>query len=194
MATLDRLFLSRSRAAIFRLLFGVTEPELHVRAMERGSGLNINAIRAELANLKELDLVVERRDGNRLYYAANRSHPLHDELRSIVLKTAGLGDVLKGALEDLSIRVAFVFGSVGRAEERARSDVDLMVIGDIGLRAVARALKGTAEKIGREVNAITVTPKEFKERLGQDDAFLKDVMAKPKIFVVGGPDDVAAMA
>jgi len=97
MATLDRLFLSRSRAEVFRLLFGATEPELHVRAIERASGLNINAIRTELANLKELDLVVERRDGNRLYFAANRSHPLHDELRSIVADGRGIGQRVAGA-------------------------------------------------------------------------------------------------
>lgn len=194
MAKLDRLFLSRSRAEVFRILFGVAEAELHVRAIERASGLNINAIRTELANLKELDLVVERRDGNRLYYAANRSHPLHEELRSIVLKTAGLGDVLKSALGGLAIRVAFVFGSIGRAEEKARSDLDLLIVGSVGLRSVARALQGTAERIGREVNAVTMTAAEFKERLAKDDAFIKDVMAKPKIFVVGDQNELAAVA
>ncbi len=194
MPSLDKLFLSRSRAEVFRLLFGINEPELHVRAIERASGLNINAIRVELANLKELDLVVERRDGNRLYYGANRRHPLHEELRSIVLKTAGLRDVLFAALKGLPAQVAFVFGSMGRGGEKAHSDLDLMVIGDVGLRAVARSLHGTAEKIGREVNAITMTRKEFKERLAKDDAFLKDVMAKPKIFVVGGQDDLTAVA
>jgi predicted nucleotidyltransferase len=194
MATLDRLFLSRSRAEVLRILFGVTRPEMHVRAIERASGLTINAIRVELAKLRELDLVVERRDGNRLYYAANRSHPFHDELRSIVLKTSGLRDVLTDALQGLPIRVAFVFGSVACDEEKARSDVDLMVIGEVGLRAIARALQGVSEKIGREANAVTMTPKEFKERLAKNDAFLQDVMAKPKIFVIGDVDDLAAMA
>lgn len=194
MATLDRLFLSRSRAEVLRLLFGVTEPQLHVRAIERASGLTINAIRVELGKLKALDLVVARRDGNRLYYSANTSHPLHEELRSIVLKTSGLRDVLHEALQGLSIRVAFVFGSVARKEEKARSDLDLMVVGDAGLRAVARVLHGVSAKIAREVNVLTITPKEFKERLSKKDAFLLDVMAKKKLFVVGDERELAAVA
>jgi DNA-binding transcriptional ArsR family regulator len=67
MSTLERIFLSRARGEVFRLLFGVLERELHVRAIEREAGLTIGAVREELKKLEALDLVTARRDGNRPY-------------------------------------------------------------------------------------------------------------------------------
>lgn len=194
MATLERLFLSKARAAVLRSLFGLRDEERHVRAIERESGLTVNAVREELKKLGDLDLVVGRRDGNRLYYSANAAHPLYPELRSIVLKTEGLREVLVEALKSPAIKVAFVYGSLARGEERARSDLDLMVIGSVGLREIARLLMGTAEKIGREVNPVVFRPEEFRKRVTGQDAFVKDVLAKPKLYVIGGSRELESMA
>jgi predicted nucleotidyltransferase len=194
MSTLDQLFLSRARSEVLRLLFGLGEDELHVRAMERASGLTVGTVREELQKLAAMDLVRTRRDGNRLYYTANRDHPIFVDLRSIVLKTAGLGDVLRAALQDSRIRVAFVYGSLAREEGRARSDVDVMIVGALGLRAVSKLLSGATERIGREVNAVVMEVGEFKAKVAGGDSFLKDVLSKPKMFLVGGPDELEAVA
>lgn len=194
MATLERLFLSKARGAVLRCLFGLRDEERHVRAIERESDLTVNAVREELDKLRALDLIVARRDGNRLYYSANRSHPLYPELRAIVIKTDGLRDVLVEALNSPDIKVAFVYGSLARGEERATSDLDLLVIGSLGLRELTRLLMGTAEKIGREVNPVVFRPDEFRERVAGQDAFVKDVLAKPKLFVIGGPGELESMA
>src|SRR2546430_11306403 len=49
-----------------------------------------------------------------------------------------------------SISIAFVFGSLAQSRERAHSDVDLMVVGTIGLRQLTKLLSGVSEKIGRD--------------------------------------------
>jgi hypothetical protein len=72
--------------------------------------------------------------------------------------------------------------------------VDLLVIGDIGLRAVANLLSGVAEQIGREINPHVLRRAEFLKRKAKGEAFLMRVLAGPKLFVVGDPHDFEAMA
>jgi predicted nucleotidyltransferase len=187
------LLSSRARAEIFRLLFNGTGDELHVREIERRSGLNDSTLRQELRKLVRLDLVQSRRDSNRVYYRAKTESPLYPEIRNLVLKTSGLSDVLKSVLTDKRIRVAFVFGSIARGEEKAGSDVDLMVIGQLGLRDLSRLLSGIEEKIGREVNPHVLREEEFRKRIRAKEHFVSSVMETPKIFIIGSERELEAM-
>jgi uncharacterized protein len=193
MNRLAELLSSRARAEIFRLLFSGTGVELHVREMERRSGLNDSTLRQELRKLVRLDLVQSRKDSNRVYYRAKTESPLYPEIRTLVLKTAGLSDLLKSALRDKRIRMAFVFGSIARGEEKAGSDVDLMVIGQLGLRDLSRLLSGIEEKIGREVNPHVLREEEFRKRIREKEHFVSRVMENPKIFVTGTQRELEAM-
>jgi len=193
MSTLSKLLGSSVRAEILRILFGLQDREFHLRDIQRRAGLATTGIRRELINLAKLDLIVARRDGNRLYYGANTIHPLYRELRSIVLKTSGMVDVLIRALSAAppnSIRCAFVFGSFARREEKSRSDVDLMVIGNLGLRAISPMLRNASNEIGREINPHTFTVEEYRKRLASKDHFLTSVLETERIFVIGTEDDL----
>ena len=190
---LAELLSSRARAEIFRLLFSGSGEELHVREIERRSGLNDSTLRQELRKLLRLDLVQSRRDSNRVYYRAKTENPLYPEIRNLVLKTSGLADALKSTLVDKRIRVAFVFGSIARGEEKAGSDVDLMVIGQLGLRDLSRLLSGIEEKIGREVNPHVLRGEEFRKRVRAKEHFVSRVMESPKIFIIGSHHELEAM-
>jgi DNA-binding transcriptional ArsR family regulator len=194
MKLLSEILSSKSRAAILRLLFDGSEQELHVREIQRRSGFSVRTVRDELEKLLKLDLIQRREDGNRVYYRAKREHPLYSELVRIVIKTVGLIDVLRDALADENISVAFVFGSVASGEELATSDVDLMVVGQISLREVTGLLRGTDARVGREINPFVITGPELRERLRSDDDFVARVMAGPKIFVIGTQDDLERLA
>jgi predicted nucleotidyltransferase/DNA-binding HxlR family transcriptional regulator len=193
MNRLAELLSSRARAEIFRLLFSGAGEELHVREIERRSGLNDSTLRQELRKLVRLELVQSRRDSNRVYYRAKTESPLYPEIRNLVLKTSGLADVLKSALMDKRIRVAFVFGSIASGEEKAGSDVDLMVIGQLGLRDLSRLLSGIEEKIGREVNPHVLREEEFRKRIRAKEHFVSSIMDIPKIFIIGSQRELEAM-
>lgn len=181
------LLFPRVRAEILRLLFAVEGRELHLRDLTRQSGLSLKTVQDEFAKLSAADIVTSRRDGNRRYYRANASHPLFPDLRQIVLKTAGLRDVLVAALRGLKgVEVAFVFGSLARGPGQAASDVDLLVIGDTGLRALAPRLRRAAEKIGREINPVTLTEAEYAKGRHKHPLLL-DLADKEKLFIIGGP-------
>lgn len=193
MNTLAELLSSRGRAEIFRLLFGPVSRELHVRELERQTGLADATVRQELKKLTRIGVVESRRDGNRTYYRANAQHPLYADIRNLVLKTSGLADVLREALGDSGIRLAFVFGSIADDKEKAHSDVDLMVIGTISLRQLGKRLSGITARIGREVNPHVLTPEEFARRVQARDHFITSVLATPRLFVIGGEDELRAM-
>lgn len=194
MKILSEILSSGARAEILRLLFDGSERELHVRELQRRSGFSVRTVRDELGRLSRFDLVRRRKDSNRVYYSANRDHPLYSELVRIVIKTVGLSDVLRGALAGQDISVAFVFGSMASGEELATSDVDLMIIGDLTLRKVSGLLRGVDTNVGREINPFVITAAEFRGRLRSGDDFVRRVMAGPKIFVIGTKDDLEGLA
>ena len=194
MNVLAELLSSRVRAEIFRLLFDGTNVELHMRELERKSGCAIGTIQTELKKLARLDLVASRRDGNRLYFRANRVHPLYADLCGLVRKTVGVVGLLRAALASCrEVDCAFVFGSMARNGETAGSDVDLMVIGSIGLRTLSGKLSTLAEQCGREINPHVLSAEEFGARIRQSDHFLLNVMKSRKQYLKGGEDDLAKL-
>lgn len=195
MNILAEILSSNVRAEIFRLLFGVKGGSLHMREIERRSGVAIGTIQQEVKKLLRLGLIKERKDGNRLYYEANRDHPLYPEIRNIALKTVGLLQVFREALiNEPGIKIAFIFGSIARQEEKAESDVDLMVIGDLGMRQLTGLLSEASHKISREINPHVFTKKEFLKRKNDQDHFLGQILDSPKLFIMGNEDELAKLA
>ena len=193
MNTLSDLF-PKTRAEILRLLFETGDQEIHLRDLARLADLSPAALQKELTSLAAKELVLTRRDGNRLYYRANTSHPLYPELRGLVLKTSGIAAELTRALAAVDgIELALIFGSIAAGTATSRSDADLLVIGSTGLRKLTPALRGVADSLGREINPICFTPAEWREKRGKGDAFAARVSAEPKFWLKGGPDALAAM-
>jgi predicted nucleotidyltransferase len=168
------------------LLYGRTDQAFHVREIARLTGSDpANAHRA-LRRLEQAGLVKATRSGNQLHYRADAESPIFQELKGIVRKTVGLADVLREALTPLAAQIkhAFVFGSVARGEEGPRSDVDLLVVGDLKFDDVVGVTYPLRERLGREINAIVLTQKDFRAR-AKDAGFVARVIAGPRIMLLG---------
>jgi len=186
MNLLTQILSSQVRAEIFRLLFNSDKSSIYLRDLQRQSGLSIGTIQKEIAHLKVLDLVTAKRDGNRLYYTANSNHPLYQEICGLVEKTSGVAESLKKVLGSIKrIECAFIFGSFARGEERSHSDIDLIVIGDVGLRTLSTKLKELTEQAHREINPHIYSVKSWKEKLKKKDHFINSVVRGKKIFLIG---------
>jgi DNA-binding transcriptional ArsR family regulator len=190
MDALEGLLASRSRAEILRLLFDGESKEFYLRDIERRTGLIIRAVQQEILNLLKLDLIKARRDGNRRYFSANQTHPLYLELCQIVLKTSGWLAELKKALSRDGVRLAFIFGSIARGEERAASDIDLMVVGNIGLRTLSGLTGPVSRKSHRVINPHVYSTQEFGRRLKTKDHFVTSVIDSKKIYLIGTDDEL----
>ncbi len=185
MDILSELLSSHARAAILRQLFSQNRSEIHLRELERRTGFTIGALQKELARLSKLDLIEKRRDGNRMYVSAKRTHPLYRDLMGIVEKTSGVLPLLREAIEKLPIQVAFIFGSIATGQEKAHSDVDLAIIGDIGLREVSTRLKKVSQRIEREINPHVYSQDSWRIKLKSKDHFAKNLLKADKDFVIG---------
>ena len=156
-----------------------------------GSG----AVQRELARLEHAGLVTVRRVGRQKHYQANSQSPVYKELRSIVQKTVGLLDPLRQALRLLAshIRAAFVYGSVASHQERAGSDIDLLIVSDdLTHSDVFKALESVGHALGRRVNPTIYTRVDFQSRLERRNAFLVRVLLRPKMWLIGSDRDLAA--
>ncbi len=195
MDILSEILSSRIRAAIFRLLLGLEEKELYMRDIERRTGFSIGAIQTELKKLLRLELLNKRKDGNRIYFQANKEHPLYSDLRNIVYKTNGLVDIVKDALgRSDSIKYAFIFGSVAKREESASSDIDLMVVGDLGLRPLAKMISGLPDKLNREINPHCMSEQDFNSRKNDGEPFINRICEEAKLFIIGDENDFGSVA
>ena len=195
MDILSEILSSRIRAAILRLLFSFDAKELYMRDLERRSGFSIGAIQTELKKLIRLELLKKRKDGNRIYFQANKEHPLYSDLRNLVLKTNGLVDIIKGALiHSDAIRYAFIFGSFARKEETSSSDIDLMVVGDLGLRHLTKMLSGLSDRLHREINPHCLSEQDFIRRKNAGEPFINRICEESRLFIIGDENDFEAMA
>lgn len=184
----------RVRAEVLRLLFAEAGRECHLRELARLSQLALGTVQAEVRQLAAAELILARRDGNRLYYRANASHPVFPELQGLARKTTGLREPLAKALAGLEgIDLALVFGSQAGGTAGAASDVDLLVVGDVGLRALAPRLRPVAEALGREINPHVLSARTFSTRARSGDAFVASVLAGPKLWIQGGADELGAL-
>ena len=151
-----------------------------------------SSLQRDLKALVDGGILQQRREGTRAYFKADTRSPLFTDLRGLVEKTAGLFPTLQQLLEqfDTRVDVAFVYGSIARGEEHATSDVDLLVIGAVGLAELAPALRKVEAQLGREVNVTSYSRPEFKKKVGAGDHFLSEVLRAPKQFVKGEQRDL----
>jgi predicted nucleotidyltransferase len=192
--SLPSLLFPEYRRRVLGLLLLRPDEALHGREIARRAGLPAGTITRELTKLAEVGLLKREKRGNQQVYSADTASPIFAELASILRKTSGLADVLVQALAPAApkLRLAFVFGSVARGQETAGSDVDLMLVGDIGFREAVELLYPTQAVLGREVNAKVFAPEEFAAK-SAIEPFLINVLAKPKIFLIGNAHDLAEL-
>jgi len=191
---LEGLFSSKVRVQLLVLFLTNPGEEFYIRELARETGEHPYAVQRELRHLERLGFLTVRSSGRRKYYSLDIGFPLYPELKSIVLKTVGLGDLLREALQDLgSIEKAFIYGSVAAGKEDAASDIDLMLIGEIDLLALASVIAGLEERLGRSINYVVCSPEEFKERKGQGDPFLEEVLGGPIVMLIGREDGLSGI-
>ena len=184
-----------ARRRVLGLLLPHPEREWHLREIARRTGISPSAVQREVLSLVGAGILERRLESRRAYYRPNASCPIFPELRQISLKTVGLVDLLREALLGLpGVQVAFVYGSLARGEETARSDVDLLVVGDVTFAELSQRLYCAQQMLAREVNPTLYPPAEFRDKIAQRHHFLLGVLEGPKLFVIGGADVLGRLA
>lgn len=193
---LANLLFGTYRRDVLNLLLLRPEESWHVREIARRVSRPANTLYRELVALAEAGLLVREPRGNQVHYRANPACPIYEELRAILRKTTGMADVIGAALAPLAGRIksAFVYGSMAGGTERAGSDVDLMIVGEIKFEEALLALSGAEGAVRREINPHVYGVKEFRSKATGRDGFIARVLHGPRIFVIGDDHDLEKLA
>jgi uncharacterized protein len=186
----------RTRQAILSLIYTRPDESFYLREIVRRTGIVPSAVQRELAQLTACGIL--RRDKSR-FFSANKSSPVFEPLMQLVIRTAGLADVLRDALNSVAdgVVVAFLFGSFVRGEQRSDSDVDLMIVStdsDLTVERIASILRPLQASLGREINPFVLPAQEFRRKIRAGNHFLHRVMEGEKIFLIGGEDELKRVA
>lgn len=186
----------KTRRAVLGVLYGHPNEAFYLRQLVRATRAGQGAVQREVKRLSEAGIVRRAVQGREVYYRANPECPVFAEIKSLVVKTAGVGDVLRSALVPLSgkIKVAFIFGSFAHGKQNRRSDLDIAVIGATTFEEVVDALASAQEALGRDVQPTVYPVAEFQARVKAREHFVTSVLGERKIFLIGDEGELAGLA
>jgi predicted nucleotidyltransferase len=193
LASLAAALFSNTQQRVLGLLFGQPERSFYTAEIIGLAGAGSGAVQRELGRLAQSGLVTVRPVGNQKHYQANPDSPIYAELCGIARKTVGLAEPLRQALAPLAgqIEAAFVFGSVAKRQDTAGSDIDLLLLSDtLSYADTFTALEAASAQLGRAVNPTLLTRQDLTKRVKRGDAFITRVLAQPKVWLIGGEDDI----
>jgi predicted nucleotidyltransferase len=190
----DALF-TATQQRVLGAVFGQPERDFSVSELIQSTGAGSGAVQREIARLAGSGLVSVSLIGRQKRYRANPASPIHAELVAIVRKTFGLATPLRESLMPLAGRIdaAFVYGSVAKGNDTARSDIDLMLVSDSLTYADAMSvLHPLSARLGRDVNPTIYTRSALREKAASGNSFVARVLAQPRLWVIGGEHDLGA--
>ena len=191
--TTEKIFGSRIRAKILGWLFTHPDESFFVRQIALILKEDPTNVSREMAKLEGLGILRSKRNGNLKHFQTNQECPFFKELKGLVLKTSGVAGRIRASLERLAgIEFAFIYGSYAKGEEKADSDVDLLIIGDVDMDRLDSNLGKLEKMLGREINYVLYNREEFKSKKKAKDGFLMDVLSGEKIMVVGAENGLEA--
>jgi predicted nucleotidyltransferase len=193
---LSSILFGKARRAVLSLLYGHSDESFYLRQIVRATGVGLGPVQRELKQLADVGIILRSAQGRQVYYRANPASPVFKELKSLITKTAGVAETLQSALAPLRdhITIALVYGSIASGKENQRSDIDLLIVGDVAFSEVVKALRGTQETLGREINPTVYPVAEFRFRIAEEHYFIRDVLSGQKIFVIGDEDELKRLA
>lgn len=183
---IEHLFISKVRVKLLQLFYSDLSREIHIRGIVRKIGEEINAVRRELRNLESIGVLTCEKRGNRLYYKINPKCPLYYELLGLVHKESGLGGLFLENIDSMgTVLYAVLTSAYIENHHPSQYDIDLLMIGDINLKAVSSVVKKAEEEIKREIRYTVMNEEEFDFRKKKRDSFIMNILDKHKIMLVG---------
>lgn len=195
-SSLSNALFSKVRQCVLALLYGQPDRSFHTNEIIRLTHSGTGAVQRELEKLATVGLITAEAIGNQKRYAANCASPVFSELRSIVLKTFGLADVIRDALTPIAsqVHIAFIYGSIAKQEDTSSSDVDLMLVCDnLTYADLFRLLEETQVKLGRPIHPTFYSPAEWTRKYKAHNNFLTQLVKQPKIFLIGTEDELTQL-
>ncbi|MDP2736239.1 MAG: nucleotidyltransferase domain-containing protein [bacterium] len=182
---------SKLRAKLLAFYFTHPDAELYLSELARAIKADPMNLSRELSRLEKDNIFISRISGKQKYYKLNINYLFYKELKNITAKTVGvessLAEVLKG---EPAIKFCFIFGSYATGADKADSDIDLFVIGELSaVDLIAEKISGLEKKIGREINYRFFSEVDLKKALKEKNSFILNIIKNKKVFLIGHEKD-----
>jgi predicted nucleotidyltransferase len=195
-SNLSAALFSRVQSRVLGIIFGRPDQEFQLTEIISKAGSGRGAVQRELEKLTDVGIVATAAYGNRKLYHANRESPVFNELHQLVLKTVGVVDPLQEALAPYRqfITSAFVYGSIAKGKDTAKSDIDVMIIGErLAYSEVFAALQQAEKQLGRPVNPNLMAVGDWAKKVKAKSSFVTKILNQPKLFVFGNEDELRSL-
>lgn len=189
---LDALF-PRTRQRVLGLLFGQPQRPFSMSELIRLASAGSGAVQREVERLVDSGLVVL--DGEPRRIRANPASALFSELTAIFEKTGGVVGELRRVIAPLAHQIYFavLYGSIAKQNDRATSDVDILLVTDeLALEDVYAATERAEQRLGRSVSPTLYTAAEFHRRRKAKHPFLTKVLGGKHVVLLGSEDAIPA--
>jgi len=194
-SSIGHLF-TKTQQRLLGLFYCHPDTSFYTNEIIRLTAAGTGATQRELAKFTVAGYISVKQIGNQKHYQANRSMPFFEELRSIILKTFGLANLISETLEPVKdkIHFAFIYGSIAKQEDTANSDIDLMIIGDkLTYAECFKLLEKTEAQLGRKINPTFYSLSDWIKKHKQANHFVVQTYQQPKIFIKGNEDELAKL-
>ena len=196
---LEHLFGSKTRVKLLRVLFNNPSQPYFLRELARKLKTQLNAVRREVENLERVGIVrsvaepvgaeaVKRsrrrhRGGSKKYIQINTDFILYPELKALLIKAQLLLErTFVGRIEQLSPLKLFVLSGFFAGIENFPTD--MLIVGNVNKRSLARIIKEFERELDRPVNYTVMSVQEYQYRQDITDRFLYDILESQKIVIV----------
>lgn len=189
--SLEKIF--PNKAFVQVLLFFILNPqeETYLARIVRATSKALIQVQRALKRLEESGLITKILRGNKAYYQANSTHTAFKDLKQLIIKTVIFSEPLSQELASIreKITYGFIYGSTAKNLESPESDIDLFLIGDLSFDEAGHLSFPLSIELGREVNSVIYSPKEFRKKIKENSPFIADVIQSQKIWLFGDENE-----
>lgn len=172
---LSGIIASKTRVKLLMRLFFNPKTRSYLRELAKEFNVSSNAVREELNQLKNTNLLKSEKDGRQVYYMANTEHALFPELKSMVSKVMGIDQVIDSIINRLgNLEKAYLVEDY--AEGKDSGIIDIVLVGDIDHYHLNDLSRKTERYIKRKIRTLVMNKQEFKD-------FQNKLSKKPHILI-----------
>lgn len=156
---IEALISSKTRVKLILKFFLNSHTKSYLRDLEDEFKESTNGIRIELNRFESAGLLTTHMEGRRKMFQANRSHPLYNEMHSIVLKYFGFHNIIDQVVSKLgNLEEVYVTGEF--AQGRNSDVIDLVFYGNIDTTYLLQLIEKAESMINRRIRFLVYTLEE----------------------------------
>lgn len=183
-------FTSKVRVKISALFFMNPREKYHMRKISRLVNEQINAVRRELMSMEKSDFLISQREGIKKFYTLNPDFPLFNELRSIFVKSFGLGYHIFLNKKDLGeVKFAILTHTYLNREESDSGNPDLIIVGEPDRTLLDRIAREAEIIEKKRIHYIILGIKELEMAKRRRDTLIYSVSVLPRSMVIGNDEE-----